>query len=202
MLGQRRGNRGRKGTNPRHRLNALRLWPTSGCSSREGSIEKAIRYDTHVKPQLSPPAPPPLRRPMATSARRINITPPTTHQRVEPVTEEPANRAVAARGGVAPRAPAPGPVRDRPMRPWLGPPSPGRGRHRRCRPQGRAAAPAQPAPLTPKSQIRQSLSAERCVVPGHRGRSVHELHRLLDGRLVTRNAARGRLARLGGASAT
>jgi hypothetical protein len=143
MLGQRRGNRGRKGTNPRHRLNALRLWPTSGCSSREGSIEKAIRYDTHVKPQLSPPAPPPLRRPMATSARRISITPPTTHQRVEPVTEEPANRAVAARGGVAPRAPAPGPVRDRPMRPWLGPPSPGRGRHRRCRPQGRAAAPAQ-----------------------------------------------------------
>jgi transposase len=33
--------------------------------------------------QLSTPAPPPLRHPMATSTGRINTTPPTTHQRVE-----------------------------------------------------------------------------------------------------------------------
>jgi hypothetical protein len=34
--------------------------------------------------QLSAPASPPLLHPMATSTRRINTTPPTTHQRVEP----------------------------------------------------------------------------------------------------------------------
>jgi hypothetical protein len=45
---------------------------------------QATRLRVPELQQLSAPAPPPLRRPMADSPGRINTTPSTTHQRVEP----------------------------------------------------------------------------------------------------------------------
>ena len=68
---------------------AKHLWrcPEPACPARTWSEESEHQATLLRVPelrQLSTPAPPPLRHAMATSTRRINTTPPTTHQRVEP----------------------------------------------------------------------------------------------------------------------